>query len=120
MTDNTTVSIESSIRGCWLGKNIGGTLGTPFEGKREMQNVSFYVQKNLDGKPEPNDELDLQLLWLTLAEYYGVYNITPRLLGEYWINAIIGPWNEYAVCRWNCQKGFYPPLSGAVDHESWK
>ncbi len=113
-------NLESSVRGCWLGKNIGGTLGAPFEGSREIRDVKFYVQKDLNGNPEPNDDLDLQLVWLTLAEYYGVYRLTPRLLGEYWIDNIIGPWNEYAVCRWNCKSGFYPPLSGSVDNEHWK
>ena len=112
-------AIADSVRGCWLGKNIGGTLGAPFEGKPEMNDLKFYAQK-LDGTPEPNDDLDLQLVWLNLAEYYGLYRLTPRLLGEYWINAVIGPWNEYAVCRWNCQTGFYPPLSGSVDNDEWK
>lgn len=113
------VSYESAVRGCWMGKNIGGTLGAPFEGKTDLLDLSFYVQKDLFGNPEPNDDLDLQLLWLVLAESYGAYNLTPRLMGEYWINNIIGPWNEYAVCRWNSKNGFYPPLSGAVDNEVW-
>ena len=110
----------SKVRGCWLGKNIGGTLGAPFEGQQEFQDVSFYTQENLNGNPEPNDDLDLQLIWLTLAEYYGIYNLTPRLFGEYWINAVTGPWGEYAVCRWNCKNGFFPPLSGAVNNDQWK
>ena len=38
------INMESAVRGCWLGKNIGGTLGAPFEGQRTLQNVSFYVQ----------------------------------------------------------------------------
>ena len=109
-----------AIRGCFLGKNIGGTLGAPFEGQQKLLDISFYVQKNLNGNPEPNDDLDLQLAWLALLEYYGPYNVTPRILGDYWINAIIGPWNEYAVCRWNCQAGFYPPLSGSVNNDTWK
>ena len=120
MIPEKKITFADSVRGCWLGKNIGGTLGAPFEGQRQLQNVTFYVQKNLAGNPEPNDDLDLQLAWLVLAEYYGLYRLTPRLLGEYWINAVIGPWNEYAVCRWNCQTGFYPPLSGAVDNDVWK
>ena len=35
---------RDQVLGCWTGKNIGGTLGAPFEGRRETQNVSFYVQ----------------------------------------------------------------------------
>ena len=72
-TKKHVCSIADAVRGCWLGKNIGGTLGAPFEGCRELQDVTFYVQKDLQGRPEPNDDLDLQLAWLTLAEYYGPY-----------------------------------------------
>ena len=93
------VSYESSVRGCWMGKNIGGTLGAPFESNTELHDIDFYAQKDLFGSPEPNDDLDLQLLWLIIAEQHGLYRITPRLLGEYWISNITGPWNEYAVCR---------------------
>lgn len=116
----TIDSLASAVRGCWLGKNIGGTLGEPFESRTEIQNVDFYVQKDLNGNPRPNDDLDLQLVWLTMAEHYGIRNLTPRLFGEYWINNILGPWNEYAACRRNCKEGFYPPLSGAVDNDVWK
>lgn len=112
--------LKSQINGCWLGKNIGGTLGAPFEGSPEIRNISFYTQKDLYGKPVPNDDLDLQLAWLTLIEYYGLYRLNSRLMGEYWLNNIIGPWNEYAVCRWNCRHGFYPPLSGSCNNDNWK
>lgn len=104
--------LKDKIRGCFIGKNIGGTLGAPFEGKTEMNEVSFYTQE-LSGNPLPNDDLDLQLVWLVLAEYYGLDRLTSRHFGEYWINALIGPWGEYSNCRWNCLDGFYPPLSGA-------
>ncbi len=110
---------RKKVQGCWMGKNIGGTLGTPLEGKRETNNITFYVH-DLDGTPLPNDDLDLQLIWLQAAERHGVYNITPRLLGEYWINYVSGPWNEYSVCRFNVANGFYPPLSGSCNNEDWK
>ena len=112
----TEETVRDKIRGCFLGKNIGGTLGAPFEGQRKFQNVSFYTQE-LNGNPLPNDDLDLQLLWLVLAEYYGSENLTSRHFGDYWINAIIGPWGEYSNCRWNCLEGFYPPLSGACEND---
>lgn len=54
---------RDKVLGCWTGKNIGGTLGLPFEGKQEMNDAEFYVQK-LNGTPAPNDDLDLQFVWL--------------------------------------------------------
>ena len=57
--------------GCWLGKTIGGTLGEPMEWRRQKNDVSFYWQK-LDGSPRPNDDLDIQLIWLNALEEYGI------------------------------------------------
>ena len=38
--------LKSQITGCWLGKNIGGTLGAPFEGTKEILDLTFYTQKS--------------------------------------------------------------------------
>ena len=86
------------VLGCWTGKNIGGTLGAPFEGRREMQNISFYAQE-LNGAPAPNDDLDLQLVWLEIAELYGVMNLNCRHFGDAWLGHIVAGWNEYGVPR---------------------
>ena len=117
---NTLPSKEvmmDKIYGCWIGKNIGGTLGGPFEGNTDMQNIDWFV-KDPAGNPLPNDDLDLQLLWLIMAEYYGLEHITFRHFGEMWLHAIAGPWGEYSNCRYNCQLGFFPPLSGACDNNA--
>ncbi len=106
--------MRDKIMGCWLGKNIGGTLGGPFEGKTEINNLTWY-SKDPGGNPLPNDDLDLQLAWLTMVEYYGYENITSRHFGEMWLNSIIGPWGEYSMCRYNCLTGFFPPLSGSCN-----
>ena len=105
--------------GCWTGKNIGGTLGAPFEGRREMQDVTFYTQ-DLHGKPEPNDDLDLQLVWLQAIEEQGIQALNERILGEYWISSITAPWNEYGVGKANIKVGLTPPLSGSCNNEQWK
>ena len=110
---------RDKVLGCWTGKNIGGTLGAPFEGQREMNNVTFYTQ-NLQGKPTPNDDLDLQLIWLLAVEENGLYHINEQTLGEYWLTHITGPWNEYGVCKSNIRAGLYPPLSGSCNNEIWK
>jgi len=106
------------VLGCWTGKNIGGTLGAPFEGKRETNDIEFYTHK-LNGEPIPNDDLDLQLVWLAAVEKHGLYNIDERVLGEYWLSHISGMWNEYAVCKSNIRNGLIPPLSGSCNNERW-
>ena len=110
---------RDKVLGCWTGKNIGGTIGAPFEGQREVNHATFYTQE-LGGKPAPNDDLDLQLIWLLAAEENGIYHLNERILGEYWLNNITGPWNEYGVCKANIRNGLVPPLSGSCNNDIWK
>ena len=53
---------KDKVYACWTGKNIGGTIGGPYEGKREVLDVKGFATKS--GEPLPNDDLDLQLVWL--------------------------------------------------------
>jgi len=101
---------RDKVYACWLGKNVGGTLGTPHEGKKYVQNLSFY--EPAPKEPLPNDDLDLQLVWLQMLEEKGVF---PRLpdFAEYWQRyACSYPWNEYGFCIRNLNRGLRPPISG--------
>ena len=53
---------KDKVKACWIGKNIGGTIGGPYEGKREILDVKGFLTES--GEPMPNDDLDLQLVWL--------------------------------------------------------
>ena len=110
---------RDKVLGCWTGKNIGGTLGAPMEGRRETFDVTGYVQ-DLRGNPAPNDDLDLQLVWLRAVEDHGIYNLNERILGEYWLRFITGPWNEYGIGKFNMVNGLLPPLSGFCSNDQWK
>lgn len=110
---------RNKVSGCWFGKNIGGTLGAPVEGKREINDFEFY-QQNLNGAPVPNDDLDLQLIWLIAAEIKGIYQLSPRILGDFWMGNISCPSGEYAICRANIANGLYPPLSGSSHNDALK
>jgi ADP-ribosylglycohydrolase len=92
----------SRIHGCWLGKSIGGTLGLPAEGKMERLHFSFY-----DPVPTvapPNDDLELQLVWLHLVENGGK-TLTQADFAKAWIKHIHYMWDEYGRCRWNLRRG---------------
>ena len=52
--------LKDKVYACWIGKNIGGTLGGPYEGKRQVNNVEGFSTKA--GEPLPNDDLDLQIM----------------------------------------------------------
>jgi len=102
---------QNKVLGCWLGKNIGGTLGAPFEWKRQINNVDFYTQ-DLHGVALPNDDLDIQLLWLCALEENGI-QIDSRLLAEYWCLSVTPHWSEYGIAKINMRSGLPPPLSGS-------
>ena len=110
---------RDKVLGCWTGKNIGGTLGAPMEGKRELFDVSFYT-RDLRGNPAPNDDLDLQLAWLRAVETHGIYHVDEKILGEQWLAHVAGPWNEYGIARFNMINGILPPLSGLCGNDQWK
>jgi len=101
---------RNKVLGCWMGKNIGGTLGAPFEWKRQINDVSFYTEE-LNGEPLPNDDLDIQLLWLIVLEQRGV-DIDANLLAEFWLIYVAAHWSEYGVAKANMRAGLLPPLSG--------
>jgi ADP-ribosylglycohydrolase len=106
------------VYACWLGKNIGGTLGTPLEGQQVPHHLDFYVNLK-PGEPLANDDLDLQLLWLKAMEENGA-RVDARILGEYWLKYVPVDWNEYGVGKMNMKRGILPPLSGQYDNAQWR
>ena len=108
---------KDKVKACWIGKNIGGTMGTPYEGVREMLDIKgFSTPKNV---VLPNDDLDLQLVWLHALEQVGPWNIDAATLGEFWLNFIPPNWNEYGIGKANMRRGLTPPLSGDYDN-NWR
>ena len=108
---------KDKVNACWIGKNIGGTIGTPYEGTMEYLDVQGFVTEA--GAPLPNDDLDLQLVWLHAVEKMGLGAIQANVLGEFWLSFIPPHWNEYGIGKANMKRGLIPPLSGDYQNE-WK
>lgn len=108
---------RNSVYACWIGKNIGGTMGTPYEGKRELLDIQGFA--TAPGVVLPNDDLDLQLIWLHLVEQLGPTAINAASLGEAWLSFICPTWNEYGIGKTNMRLGLYPPMSGDYQND-WK
>ncbi len=106
---------RSRVLGCWLGKNIGGTLGAPFEWRRQVNDVSFYTQ-DLRGEPLPNDDLDIQLLWLVALEERGI-GLNAATLADYWCLYVTPHWSEYGTAKVQMRAGLPPPLCGDTGNE---
>ena len=77
---------REKVKGCWIGKNIGGVFGEPYEVKRQWNDVTFYSQ-DLSMGPPPNDDLDLQIVWLAAVERYN-RQVNASILGDYWLNFV--------------------------------
>lgn len=108
------MEIRTRINGCWLGKAIGGTLGTPHEGKPGPLDLEFY-----DPIPTgvlPNDDLDLQIVWLHHLLASKAQEVTPALLSQAW-QAFVGfPFDEYAICLRNSAYGLNDERLGSFDN----
>ena len=102
-------SYLDKVRACWLGKGIGGTLGMPFEGCRGPFSLTFYDP--VPTESPPNDDVELQLLWLLLVERHGAA-IRAADFGEAWKNWYPFEPDEYGVARWNLRRGLQPPVTG--------
>ena len=99
-----TIAIDQNIYrdkvyACWQGKNVGGTMGTPFENKPGPLSVTGYTTPK--GEPLPNDDLDLQLVWLRAMEEVGPTQMNPNHLAWYWTRYIYPDWNEYGISKNN-------------------
>jgi len=109
----TTSLLTSRIRNCWLGKSIGGTLGLPAEGRMDRLHFSYY-----DPVPTvapPNDDLELQLVWLHLVENAGD-SLTTADFAKAWLDHIHYMWDEYGRLRWNLRRGVPVAAAGTFEN----
>jgi len=112
-THNCKSDTYDKILGCWLGKSIGGTLGMPFEGTPDQLHLTHY--NPVPTRSVPNDDLELQLLWLKLIEEHGMA-LRASDFATIW-QQYSCDMDEYAVARWNLRRGLVPPLTGL--HNNW-
>ncbi len=112
MLDEKT--LYDKIYACWLGKNIGGTLGGPVEGQMRVMDIKWYPKLSEDGAL-PNDDLDLQLVNLHALQVKGAA-ITADDIAETWREHVFFPFDEYGCASTNMRCGFKPPFSGSFDN----
>ena len=72
--------------------------GEPFEWKRQINKVDFLTTRDLGGEPMPNDDLDIQLLWLAYLEDQGL-DVDAKELAQYWALYVSPHWAEYEECK---------------------
>ena len=107
-----TISYEKfldKVYGCFIGKAVSGNIGAPHEGLKMPMELPF-LPLMIDCE-RPNDDLDLQVLWLEAAEKKGEHFTSYDLLESFCTNCDYSP-GEYVVMRKNFERGIYPPYSG--------
>lgn len=106
--------LRDKIYGCWLGKNIGGTLGAPIEGRCDFMDIKWFPELGEKGCI-PNDDLDLQLLNLHALEHYGP-SLRAEQLGRQWAEHNYFPVDEYGYAVTNLRRGLQLPLAGCYNN----
>lgn len=101
------------VYGCWLGKCISGTIGAPYEGFKGALNVEYSPR--LIENMLPNDDLDLQILWLEVLEEKGAAFTSADLAKAFYEKCPYAP-GEYATFKKNYELGLQPPLTGKFNN----
>ena len=101
--------LRDKIYACWLGKNIGGTLGAPIEGRTDFMDIKWFPELGEKGCI-PNDDLDLQLLNLHALEHFGA-SLRAEQLGREWVEHNYFPVDEYGYAVTNLRRGLRLPLA---------
>ncbi len=110
---NGTVFFDK-VYGGWLGKCLGGAAGAPVEGIKRLITEMDYREVI---RPDlPNDDLDLQLLWLEVMEEKGL-SVTAEDLADAWERKCWYPFNEYGYFLKNYERGIMPPYSGSFNNQ---
>lgn len=113
----TFENMMDKVHGCWYGKCLGGAAGAPVEGiKKIIETDDFEEIFNPD---LPNDDLDLQLLWLDVLERKGV-SISSCDLADAWIEKCWYPFSEYGYFMKNYERGIKPPYTGIINNSFFK
>ncbi len=102
------------VYACWMGKNAGGTLGAPVEGQLGPHNFDWYPRLQEGGIP--NDDLEMQLIWLDAVERAG-WSVQSSVLSQAWLSHIGYNWCEYGIAKRNLRWGLAAPISGAYDND---
>ncbi len=105
------------VFGCWLGKCVAGTIGAPYEGMKQLLGIPFRPE--LLEKVLPNDDLDLQVLWLSVLEERGTAFTADDLAEAFATRCPYAP-GEYAVFMKNHARGLRPPLTGSFNNHYYR
>ena len=100
--------LRDKVYGGWFGKCLGGAVGMPYEGVPFTLNIT---EDSIHLSDVPNDDLELQLVWLEALRTHGV-SLRAADLGEIWKKRIPCGCDEYSIALFNLAHGIPAPASG--------
>lgn len=101
----------------WAGKSLGGIVGAPIEGHKAFGN--FQGAESFPPKLYPNDDLDIQVVWLEWMETAGT-DVRSTDLARCWKEHCWYNFAEYGVFLNNYDRGILPPLSGEFNNSFYR
>ena len=105
------------VLAAWTGKSLGGIVGAPYEAHKMKDNVA--AERAWPAKIYPNDDLDIQVVWMEMMEETG-----PRFeredLVKFWQRQCWYNFAEYGYFLYNAQRGIMPPYSGSFNNEFYR
>lgn len=103
----------NKVHGCWYGKCLGGAAGAPVEGIKKINNINDFTE--VFNPDLPNDDLDIQLLWLWVLENKGTI-ISSDDLADAWMKKCKYAMSEYGYFTKNYMRGIKPPYTGIINN----
>ncbi len=110
-------SFLDRVYGCWIGKCVSGTIGAPYEGYKGEMAVEYTPA--LFAVTLPNDDLDLQVLWLEAIEAVGP-DVTSEDLARIFAEKCPYAPGEYATFKKNYKLGLLPPMTGRFNNNYYR
>ncbi|MHB1456354.1 MAG: ADP-ribosylglycohydrolase family protein [Armatimonadota bacterium] len=101
------------VLGGWIGKSLGGIVGAPFEAHKILGDMK--AENSWPKEIAPNDDLDIQVVWLEMLEECGPI-FTSKDLVDFWQDRCWYNFAEYGYFLYNAQRGINPPLSGGFNN----
>ncbi|WP_324717190.1 ADP-ribosylglycohydrolase family protein [Carboxydochorda subterranea] len=101
------------VHAAWLGKNIGGALGTPLEGYtgRAIREAWGEVRGYVRPPSTLNDDITYEIAFLSALESHGAA-LDSQELALRWLDLIPMGWSAELVALDNLRRGLMPPVSG--------
>lgn len=82
---------KDRVYGCWTGKCLGGAIGMAYEGVPYQPQLT---EEDIVVQDVPNDDLELQLVWLMGLRKYGL-SLDHKAFGKIWLEHIPHGVDEY-------------------------